>query len=46
MMTMTMPIARIRMYEYCRTMLVRLPGESSTPSVRMAKSPMIATNAM
>lgn len=46
MITITMPMARIRMYEYCRTMLVRLPGASSTPSVRIANSAMIATNAM
>ena len=45
MMTIIMPIARIRMYEYCRTMFVTLPGLSSTPSVRMVNSPTMATNA-
>ena len=30
MITMTMPIARIRMYEYCRTMLVTFVGFSET----------------
>ena len=40
-----MPIARTRMYEYWRTMLVMLPGLSSTPSVRIAKSATMTTSA-
>jgi hypothetical protein len=45
MITMTMPIASTRMYEYCRTMLVMLPGLRSTPSVRTANNAMMATKA-
>jgi hypothetical protein len=46
MITMTMPMARIRMYEYCRTMLVTFVGFSESPPVRIANSAMITTNAM
>ena len=45
MIRMTIPIARTRMYEYWRTMLVMLPGLSSTPSVRTAKSATMTTRA-
>jgi hypothetical protein len=45
MITMTMPIASTRMYEYCRMMFVMLIGLSETPSVRIANRAMMATNA-
>ena len=44
MITITMPIARIRMYEYCSTMLVRLPAERKA-GFRIAKNATIATKA-
>jgi hypothetical protein len=45
MITRTMPIASTRMYEYWRTMFVMLPGLSETPSVRIANSATMTTNA-
>ena len=46
MMTMTMPIARIRIDAFWVSRLVTLSGRSSTPSVLIWKNTTIATRAM
>ncbi len=46
MMTITMPMASTRMYEYWSTTLVRFSGLSSVPSVKNVNRATIATNAM
>jgi hypothetical protein len=46
MMTITMPMARIRMYEYCCTTLITLVGSRVSPPDRISNSTMITTSAM
>ncbi len=46
MMTITMPIARTRMYPFCTTRLEMFCGRSRMPSVRNANSATTAISAM
>ena len=41
--TMSMPMARIRMYEFCWNSAIRLSDRSVSPSVRIWNSKTIAT---
>jgi len=45
MMTITIPIARIRMYEYCWTMLMMFPGWRVLPPVQIWKNTMMMMSA-
>jgi hypothetical protein len=46
MITRIIPIARIRMYEFCTMMLLMFCGASMSPPVRIVNSSTIRTNAM
>ena len=46
MMTRIMPIARIRMYEFCTMMLLMFCGCSRSPPVSTVNSTTISANAM